>query len=87
MVEARIRHLPGYVPARSADFDDAASEGGRSAFLWRLGDAFELWEDQGDVMQEDREDLSSLTAQGTAAVAPVGGCDATEVCSEPKALQ
>ncbi|BDA43970.1 hypothetical protein COCOBI_05-1540 [Coccomyxa sp. Obi] len=78
MVEARIRRLPGYVPARSADFDDAASDGGHSAFLWRLGDAFELWEDQGEVMQKDAEDLSSLTAQGTTAAVPDGSRDATE---------
>lgn len=48
MVEARIRRLPGYVPKRSLDAcDDGRSEAGSSAFLWRLGDAFELWDDQG----------------------------------------
>ncbi len=49
MVEARIRRLPGYVPKRGLDAacDDSRSEAGSSAFLWRLGDAFELFDDQG----------------------------------------
>ncbi len=50
MVEARIRRLPGYVPKRGLDGccdDGSRSEAGSSAFLWRLGDAFELWDDQG----------------------------------------
>ena len=49
MVEARIMRLPGYVPVRGAG-SDGASDGGGSGFLWRLGDAFELFEDQGDVL-------------------------------------
>lgn len=67
MVEARIRRLPGYIPARSPDFDDCMSEGGHSTFLWRLGDAFELWEDQGDVVQEDAGDLDPLSTAAAAA--------------------
>jgi hypothetical protein len=48
MVEARVRRLPGYAPM--PEYDDGASEG---AFLWRLGDAFELWDEQGDALEED----------------------------------
>ncbi len=62
MVEARIRRLPGYVPARSADFDDATSEGGHSVFLWRLGDAFDLWEEQGDLVDDTGVAPSPLAA-------------------------
>ena len=49
MVEARVRRLPGYMPM--PEYDDGASEGG--AFLWRLGDAFELWDEQGDALEDD----------------------------------
>ncbi len=49
MVEARVRRLPGYTPM--PDHDDGMSEAG--AFLWRLGDAFELWDEQGDALEED----------------------------------
>ena len=49
MVEARVRRLPGYTPM--PEYDDGASEGG--AFLWRLGDAFELWDEQGDALEDD----------------------------------
>ena len=49
MVEARVRRLPGYIPM--PDHDDGVSEAG--AFLWRLGDAFELWDEQGDALEED----------------------------------
>ncbi len=49
MVEARVRRLPGYSPM--PDYDDGASEAG--AFLWRLGDAFELWDEQGDALEEE----------------------------------
>lgn len=48
MVEARVRALPGY---RLAEDDDAASEGACSSasMLRRLGDVFDLWEDEGEV--------------------------------------
>lgn len=48
MVEARVRALPGYRPAED---DDAASEGACSSasMLRRLGDVFDLWEDEGEV--------------------------------------
>ncbi len=49
MVEARVRKLPGYLPM--PEYDDGASDGG--AFLWRLGDAFDLWDNQGDALEED----------------------------------
>ena len=51
MVEARVRRLPGYTPM--PDHDDGMSEAG--AFLWRLGDAFELWDEQGDALEEEEE--------------------------------
>lgn len=54
MVEARIRRLPGYAPMPD-EYDDGASESG--AFLWRLGDAFELWDDQGDALEEEEEEV------------------------------
>lgn len=49
MVEARVRRLPGYTPM--PEHDDGMSEAG--AFLWRLGDAFELWDEQGDALEEE----------------------------------
>lgn len=50
MVEARVRALPGYQPA--ADADDGASEGACStaSMLRRLGDVFDLWDDEGEVI-------------------------------------
>ncbi|KAK9843785.1 hypothetical protein WJX81_006264 [Elliptochloris bilobata] len=49
MVEARVRALPGYQPAE--EHDDAASEGACSttSMLRRLGDVFDLWEDEGEM--------------------------------------
>ena len=50
MVEARVRALPGYRLADDAD--DAASEGACStaSMLRRLGDVFDLWDDEGEVV-------------------------------------
>ena len=64
MVEARIRRLPGYAPM--PDFDDGASEGG--AFLWRLGDAFELWDDQGDALEDEEAERGCQPAEAPAEV-------------------
>ena len=64
MVEARIRRLPGYAPM--LDFDDGASEGG--AFLWRLGDAFELWDDQGDALAAEEDELGCQPDEAPAEV-------------------
>lgn len=86
MVEARIRRLPGYMPARSADFDDAASEGGHSAFLWRLGDAFDLWEDQGDLVEDVGVDHSPPAAVNGVADVPGDSCNTTEVRNEARSL-
>ena len=63
MVEARIMRLPGYVPVRGAG-SDGASEG--SGFLWRLGDALELFEDQGDVLADthDEDQVTTGAQQG-----------------------
>ncbi len=64
MVEARIRRLPGYAPM--PDFDDGASEGG--AFLWRLGDAFELWDDQGDALEDEEAERECQPIEAPAEV-------------------
>ena len=64
MVEARVRRLPGYMPM--PDHDDGMSEAG--AFLWRLGDAFELWDEQGDALEE--EEMRQECQPGVAPAGP-----------------
>ena len=61
MVEARIMRLPGYAPVRGPG-SDGASEG--SGFLWRLGGALELFEDQGDVLAAADDDVDVQVSAG-----------------------
>ena len=65
MVEARVRRLPGYTPM--PEHDDGMSEAG--AFLWRLGDAFELWDEQGDALEED--EMRQACQPGAQAAGPL----------------